>query len=232
MIGIELQETHWTTARVRWPARSPARGSRSSAPASSTSTSAPTCPGRTGARSWSWATPPGSPPRRWAGWRAGTSPASGTSRSLKVSRPARASNFDIAEAVWLKLLDELAGERPTIALLCKTSVARAVLEHARRRAVPVSDAAIFEIDAARWFGAAVGACLLRVTLGRGGNRQSHPRLAGLDEPAPAPGDGLSSGAAGRRFRRGRPARAWHWALARSPGARDSSTMPRPSWSWS
>src|SRR5205085_11761511 len=31
-----------------------------------------------------------------------------------------ASNFDIAEAVWLKLIDELAGEEATIALLCKT----------------------------------------------------------------------------------------------------------------
>ncbi|WP_165232351.1 class I SAM-dependent methyltransferase [Aquisphaera insulae] len=76
-----------------------------------------------------------------------------------------ASNFDLAEAVWIKLLEELAGIRPTIAMLCKTSVARAVLEQARRRSIPIADAALFEIDARRWFGAAVGACLMRITVG-------------------------------------------------------------------
>src|SRR5215208_5078638 len=39
-----------------------------------------------------------------------------------------ASNFDIAEAVWLKLIVELADQEPTIALLCKTSVARNILQ--------------------------------------------------------------------------------------------------------
>jgi hypothetical protein len=75
------------------------------------------------------------------------------------------SNFDIAEAVWIKLLEELAGEQPTIALLCKTSAARAVLEFAHRKGLSIAEAAIHEIDATRWFGAAVSACLLRVTLG-------------------------------------------------------------------
>jgi hypothetical protein len=92
-----------------------------------------------------------------------------TKRNVKALRGIEArtgaSNFDIAEAVWLKLIDELAPERPTIALLCKTSVARAVLEFAHRRGWPIAEAAIFEFDAVRWFGAAVGACLLRVTLG-------------------------------------------------------------------
>ncbi|GAC1623275.1 MAG: hypothetical protein NVS4B11_17910 [Ktedonobacteraceae bacterium] len=35
----------------------------------------------------------------------------------------------IAEYIWLKLILELASEQPTIALLCKTSVARNVLQH-------------------------------------------------------------------------------------------------------
>ena len=76
-----------------------------------------------------------------------------------------ASNFDLAEAVWVKLMEELAPQRPTIALLCKTAVARGVLEYAHRKGLPITSAAIFEIDAMRWFGAAVGACLLQVTLG-------------------------------------------------------------------
>jgi hypothetical protein len=80
-----------------------------------------------------------------------------------------AANFDIAEAVWLKLIDELAGgdrgEPVTIALLCKTSVARSVLEHAGRRALPLTRATLTRIDARRWFGAEVEACLFRLTLG-------------------------------------------------------------------
>ncbi len=76
-----------------------------------------------------------------------------------------ASNFDIAEAIWLKLLNDLAHERPTIALLCKTSVARKVLEHAGRSGMPITGASVVRIDARRWFGASVEACLLCVTLG-------------------------------------------------------------------
>ena len=103
------------------------------------------------------------------------------------------SNFDIAEAVWFKLLVELAELRPTIALLCKMSVARAVLEQARKWGVPVSDAAIYEIDAARWFGAAVGACLLRVTLGDQPADTLIPVYGGLDEPAPLRSMGYHEG---------------------------------------
>jgi hypothetical protein len=76
-----------------------------------------------------------------------------------------ASNFDVAEAVWLKLINELAEERPTIALMCKTSVARRILERAHRDRLPLASAAIHRLDAARWFGAAVDACLFKVGLG-------------------------------------------------------------------
>jgi hypothetical protein len=76
-----------------------------------------------------------------------------------------ASNFDVAEAVWLKLIDELARERPTIALLCKTSVARRILERAHRERLPLASASIHRLDAARWFDAAVDACLFKVGLG-------------------------------------------------------------------
>jgi hypothetical protein len=82
-----------------------------------------------------------------------------------------ASNFDVAEAFWLKLVHELADQQPTIALLCKTSVARSVLQFAHRAALPVTAAWVQQIDAARWFGAAVDACLFCVTLG---DAQSRP----------------------------------------------------------
>jgi len=76
-----------------------------------------------------------------------------------------ASNFDLAEAVWLRLIDALADQSPTIALLCKTSVARAVLQHLDRRGTPIAAAELVEVDARRWFGAAVGAGFLTLTLG-------------------------------------------------------------------
>lgn len=75
-----------------------------------------------------------------------------------------ASNFDLAEAVWLRLLDLPAGGPTTIALLCKTTVARAVLERLHRRG-PAAAADWIEIDARRWFGAAVAAGFLVATLG-------------------------------------------------------------------
>jgi hypothetical protein len=76
------------------------------------------------------------------------------------------SNFDVAEAVWLKLILELADQAPTIALLCKTSVARNVLAFSQRGSLPIASASIRRIDAARWFRAAVDACLFCVKLGR------------------------------------------------------------------
>jgi hypothetical protein len=40
------------------------------------------------------------------------------------------SNFDIAEYIILKLIHELSSEEPTIAMLCKTTVARNILKFA------------------------------------------------------------------------------------------------------
>lgn len=75
------------------------------------------------------------------------------------------SNFDIAEYIWMKLIRELADQRPTIALLCKTSVARNILQYAAYEKLPVTNAAIYKIDAKKWFGAAVDACLLHLDVG-------------------------------------------------------------------
>jgi hypothetical protein len=80
------------------------------------------------------------------------------------------SNFDLAESVWLKLIRELAGETATIALLSKVSVARNVLAFCARESIPVEEAAIRRIDARRWFGAAVDACLFSVEMRPGAGR--------------------------------------------------------------
>jgi hypothetical protein len=104
-----------------------------------------------------------------------------------------AANFDIAEAVWLKLIAELAGEDATIALLCKTAVARGVLAFVERNGVPIAGASIHRVDARRWFRASVDACLLRVTLGRRGRLERVPVFRGLDADVPDSAMGFAAG---------------------------------------
>lgn len=70
-----------------------------------------------------------------------------------------ASNFDIAEYIWMKLMRELVNQQPTFALLCKTSVARNVLQYAAHQKLPITNVTMHKIDAQKWFGAAVDACL-------------------------------------------------------------------------
>ncbi len=84
------------------------------------------------------------------------------------------SNFDTAEAVWLHLLRALAGRDSTIALLCKTQVARNVLLHCARYDIAVASAELRRIDASRWFGASVDACWFVVRLGTPAGRYRVP----------------------------------------------------------
>jgi hypothetical protein len=84
------------------------------------------------------------------------------------------ANFDIAEYIWLKLMKELASEEPTIALLCKTSVARNILQFASDTNLRIRSAFIRKIDAKKWFGAAVEACLFCVEMGTGEQRLEIP----------------------------------------------------------
>lgn len=94
------------------------------------------------------------------------------------------SNFDIAEFIWIKLIKELAWSRPTIALLCKTAVARNVLAYAEKAALPISSAEIYLIDAKKWFDAAVDACLFRVDVGFGETNYSASLYADLGAETP------------------------------------------------
>jgi len=90
-----------------------------------------------------------------------------------------ASNFDLAECVWHKLIGDLAAQYPTIALLCKTQVARAVLTWCAEEQVPVAHAALYRIDTRRWFGATVDAGLFVLDLAPGAASYScavHPDL--------------------------------------------------------
>lgn len=70
------------------------------------------------------------------------------------------SNFDISEWILIKLLELLEGRRATMAMLCKTAVARKVLMHAWKNRIRLENSEIHAINAAALFGAAVDACLL------------------------------------------------------------------------
>lgn len=95
-----------------------------------------------------------------------------------------ASNFDIAEHIWLKLIRELIEEKPTIALLCKTSVARNVLQFAAQNRLPISHAYLRKIDSKKWFGAAVDACLFVVGIGSPTNLTAVPIYPDLASSVP------------------------------------------------
>ena len=70
------------------------------------------------------------------------------------------SNFDISESMLLHLLECLSGHSATLAMLCKTSVARKVLQHAWNRNFQIKQSSTYAIDSREYFGVAVDACLL------------------------------------------------------------------------
>jgi len=70
------------------------------------------------------------------------------------------SNFDISESMLITAAQWLDGRQGTLAVLCKTSVARKVLSHIWKHSLQVIETLVFSIDAKKSFGAAVDACLL------------------------------------------------------------------------
>jgi hypothetical protein len=69
------------------------------------------------------------------------------------------SNFDVSEWMMVRLLEALAGRDATIALLCKSAVARRVVETIAARALAVAPVGLWRVDAARHFDASVSAVL-------------------------------------------------------------------------
>jgi hypothetical protein len=104
------------------------------------------------------------------------------------------SNFDIAEYIWIKLIKELAWARPTIALLCKTTVARNILSYAESVGLPISSPEIYLINAKKWFDAAVDACLFRVDVGGDKPCYRASLYSDLDAETPQGVLGIANGA--------------------------------------
>ncbi|WP_129629385.1 N-6 DNA methylase [Candidatus Oscillochloris fontis] len=77
------------------------------------------------------------------------------------------SNFDISEWMLLQNIKWLKSKNGTIAMLCKTIVARKVLLTAWKNNEQVSGAKIFRIDAKKYFDASVDACLFLLEINQG-----------------------------------------------------------------
>jgi len=76
------------------------------------------------------------------------------------------SNFDISEWMLIHLLEQLEGKQATLAMLCKTAVARKTLSYAWKNEIGLQRSSVYRIDAAEQFGVAVDACLLVCEMGR------------------------------------------------------------------
>jgi SAM-dependent methyltransferase len=103
------------------------------------------------------------------------------------------SNFDISEWMLIKLLSWLDGKDATLAMLCKTSVARKVLAFGWRAGFRIGSAAIYRIDSAGQFGASVDACLLVCELGAHRAASACSIFEGLDASRPGGEFGFADG---------------------------------------
>jgi hypothetical protein len=94
------------------------------------------------------------------------------------------ANFDISEWMLIQLLGGMNDRQGTLAMLCKSSVARKVLCHAWRNGANVTKAAIYGIEANLHFDASVDAVLLVVDLGPNGVAKEAAVYPALKESTP------------------------------------------------
>ncbi len=75
------------------------------------------------------------------------------------------ANFDISEWILLRMAQCLGQPGTSMAMLCKTAVARKVLHTLWKTSVPIISVEIILVDAMQYFHAAVDACLLHIQFG-------------------------------------------------------------------
>jgi hypothetical protein len=100
------------------------------------------------------------------------------------------SNFDISEWMLIQLIKSLRGTSATIAMLCKTAIARKLLRFAWQNDGRIASASIHRIDAKKHFAAAVDACLLLVQTGSAGPAEA-PVFEDLQAQSPSKTLGLA-----------------------------------------
>jgi hypothetical protein len=104
------------------------------------------------------------------------------------------SNFDISEWMLLRYLDWLESTNGTIAVLCKTAVARKVLLHIWKSNKGIlRSARIYKIDALRSFGASVDACFFIIEIQPRSESLECEVFASLDASCPSHAIGYANG---------------------------------------
>lgn len=94
------------------------------------------------------------------------------------------SNFDISEWMLMRLLQLLSGRDATMAMICKTTVARKLLLAVWKSRLEIEHAEIHRIDAASHFGVSVDACLLTCHMLRGSKSSDCQVFESLDAKNP------------------------------------------------
>ncbi|MCQ2515038.1 MAG: hypothetical protein MJ089_08130 [Ruminococcus sp.] len=92
------------------------------------------------------------------------------------------SNFDICEYIILKLIEEFNGTESTIAMLCKTSVARNVLLELERNNRDVKAVKIVNFNASKIFNICVSACLLIIDFSKNCKNNKKCDIVDIDNP--------------------------------------------------
>ena len=92
------------------------------------------------------------------------------------------SNFDICEYIILKLINEYRNKNATIAMLCKTSVARNVYEEVNRNSVSLNYFKILNFNSSKIFGISASACLIVLSFDKSKNNVPECECYEFDEP--------------------------------------------------
>lgn len=91
------------------------------------------------------------------------------------------SNFDICEYIILQLIDEYRDTDTTLAMLCKTAVARNVFVELKRNKIGFYECEVVEFDASKVFNISASACLLIITLGKTKNSPDICNVRNFDD---------------------------------------------------
>lgn len=98
-----------------------------------------------------------------------------------------ASNFDICEYIILKLIEKSINKKVSIAMLCKTSVARNVLLELDRNDIFVDVVKIYNFNSAKVFGISAPACLLYIKMSTTNSKCHECDVYEIDNPDTALG---------------------------------------------
>jgi len=117
---------------------------------------------------------------------AALAPRSNFKRHAGIEAMTGRGHFDVAELMLIRLLEGFRNRETTLAVLVKSSVARRVLAYAWTSDLPLDDAALYDIDVPRWFGASATGALLRLRMRADASRVRECPVRALDDPAAPP----------------------------------------------